>query len=430
MADQGFATPPPPDRVLPQYLVDSSPFTKPTESSLQNQSAKFVHTRSAKIHHHRMSTYFSVGLASSPTELERGAIAANEECVAALEELSRMTNADVEARHYGPTAHLLNIVSRDYYLSRLQGAEPNRDDLVIIFVATPTRTEWASYLGLHIRPDYGAFLATWQQLKQTIADRRYSGTYSPWSSVLAVGEHKRKNEDDMAQLKSYTSALKRYRPDLDTVLGFQIANGKIELASMNACGMWVSPREPVSKEMPWIWFVSSVYLALPPKDAWIKYNPEQEEFHRWDVQVNGERVAVVPFHCGPAPGRATFAAFVVSDASLSTNELRREFYGGNVEGFFKMSWQPVASRWYEGELLDHVHRDGWIPGLVRHKYTNTTSHDAAEHTETVDNPADNKSSKRFKEIIYLASIGEPLSQAVSPRHLLYALYDLLEGTSR
>ncbi|EJD54725.1 hypothetical protein AURDEDRAFT_110235 [Auricularia subglabra TFB-10046 SS5] len=140
-----------------------------------------------------------------------------------------------------------------------------------------------------------------------------------------------------------------------------------------------------------------------------------------------------------------------------------------------MSWQQ-RRKTKERELLDHAHGPGhWIPGLVRPYPIDTdgeslvvptpsdivrqrptagnTSERSAAQRSAVDcaegplntRPSDHSMAEqqcstplgglsdqnlrfieRVQEFLYIGSIGEPLSQAESPRELLYAVYDLLE----
>ncbi|EJD48530.1 hypothetical protein AURDEDRAFT_112962 [Auricularia subglabra TFB-10046 SS5] len=73
----------------------------------------------------------------------------------------------------------------------------------------------------------------------------------------------------------------------------------------------------------------------------------------------------------------------------------------------------------EGELLRYLHKDGWLPGLVRY-------HDFPQRDDTIEATIKGETHVRFKEILHLASVGEPLTQCGTPRQILEVAYDLAE----
>ncbi|EJD48525.1 hypothetical protein AURDEDRAFT_162484 [Auricularia subglabra TFB-10046 SS5] len=73
----------------------------------------------------------------------------------------------------------------------------------------------------------------------------------------------------------------------------------------------------------------------------------------------------------------------------------------------------------EGELLGYLHKDGWLPGLVRY-------HDFPQSDDTIQATIKGETHVRFREILHLASVGEPLTQCGTPRQILEVAYDLAE----
>ena len=87
-----------------------------------------------------------------------------------------------------------------------------------------------------------------------------------------------------------------------------------------------------------------------------------------------------------------------------------------------------SDRMREGEILDKIHKDGWVPGVARHAFTWR-----APDTDAVSAPGSEGAEEgvlnRVREIIALWSVGEPLSQCTTVRQFLYVLYDLINGWS-
>ncbi|EJD52371.1 hypothetical protein AURDEDRAFT_111106 [Auricularia subglabra TFB-10046 SS5] len=168
--------------------------------------------------------------------------------------------------------------------------------------------------------------------------------------------------------------------------------------------------------------------------------------------------------------------------------MSEQFHNEPVDGFWKMSWQPVSSRPTELELLSDLHKNGWLPGLVRpydfrpstpdetqgnspagqteddaaldqaqaatvpdtmqidtvreEPQTDTasvqTQVEATKETRATDaalvqrieraihHPANLGDVGRVKEVLHLGSVGQPLSQCETTGHLIKVLYDLVE----
>ncbi|KZV81899.1 hypothetical protein EXIGLDRAFT_844208 [Exidia glandulosa HHB12029] len=342
----------------------------------------------------------------------------------ALTTVGQFARSVSEKARYKPTIVLLNRLSLLYYelTQRNKDASP-----AIVFSFCYNRVVTGSYLGDQCQPDYSAFAGTYEDLLAAISG---VAPNKPWSVLVGVGEHKKGGERTMAQLKSYLRSLRQYRVDIPTVHGFQVSGLQVELASLNGCGMWKSPILSTGWLRSWLALVASLYHSTDNRDAKLNYSASQTQFHRWDVHYGPEPFATVPFHVGDAPGRVTFAAFELGPASWTESKLSHVFFNGLAEGFFKVSWQDKAARWTESQLLTHLHAEEWLPGLVRHKYAHRDDDKLAitrlgefedEEDEKKQGPVE-----RVREVIHLGSIGEPLSEARTLRHVLCAIYDFLE----
>lgn len=324
---------------------------------------------------------------------------------------------------FATTVRLLNQISRAYYIHKYgyHGTQP-----AVIFTSRPHRYPPGDYLGLHVRPDYHAYIGTFEELKTACESDGRSGA-KPVSVFIAVGGHKRPEdvESAVSQLKTYASAVKRYRVDLPAVHAFTIEKGRLQLASINACEISRSPAVSIKTLDPWIAHVTLVYSSYTQRDRTIQYCTSQAGFHRWDVTYCDMALVVSPFYVSQLPGRATFACFEVAKPSgdVSSDQHRAieaEFESGVAQGFWKLSWQRVTARETESAMLTHLHKNGWVPGLVRHH-----EQSSFRATNVLHHPA-GVGAGRVKEVFHLGSVGQPLSQCETAGELLDVMYDLIE----
>ncbi|KZV87641.1 hypothetical protein EXIGLDRAFT_620387 [Exidia glandulosa HHB12029] len=93
-------------------------------------------------------------------------------------------------------------------------------------------------------------------------------------------------------------------------------------------------------------------------------------------------------------------------------------------GVVKVSYQDTQGKFKEGELLDRVHADGWLPGVVRHTFWEREEARKVGDVTLPDN--DPNRIVRVKETIHLGSVGDPLSQCSTPLQMLKVAYDAAE----
>ncbi|EJD52419.1 hypothetical protein AURDEDRAFT_181023, partial [Auricularia subglabra TFB-10046 SS5] len=272
----------------------------------------------------------------------------------------------LEKAYYGPTVKLCNLVSLAVFDAL--GLDP-KTDAACVFASNADQDPKGDILNLRFRPDYHAFFASRAELVAAIDVELYNRMVC-WPEIWLVGEQKKKSGSGEAQIKSYESTDKRYRPDLPTIQGFIVHRGKLQLSQLNASGMWSSSPLDIDDINAWIALVVLAYQSYEERDRKLVYNAQQEEFARWDFTdasadaVHSEPLVLVPFYAASAPGRVTFASYEVASGALSTRDAAEAFYEGEVRGFWKTSWQQKG-RSHERDLLDRLHSDGWLPGLVR-----------------------------------------------------------------
>lgn len=261
----------------------------------------------------------------------------------------------------------------------------------------------------------------------------------PWQRLTSIGEFKVEAQREKGQLFGYLCALKGYRPDMATVHGFQFERNHLLLYSLNACGCTQSDRLKYDDLNAWVAHVALVYNAHASRDRRLQLVEDQESFVRWQLTMNERTIDLAPFNARGVPGRATWTAFQLQQNTSGPQtpektSLARAYVEEAPIGFVKVSWQNTASKFTEGRLLDHAHRTGWIPGLVRHiAYhrevydANVSLDDQPNVVRAVDVDTKGQQLTRVKEIVWLASVGQPLSQCEDLEHLLMVGYDALEG---
>lgn len=316
----------------------------------------------------------------------------------------------------GPFAHaltmLLNTVSRLYV--EVVTRQVDADAPAIVFSAHDKRYTPGDYLGVSTKSDTTAFMATLSSLLEALAESTPKQPYvslQEWTNLLLVGEWKPKHHDRLGQLLWYLSALKRFRPDLQTTYGFFIEDKQVQLLSHNACGTGRSESAPLSGTAAWVALVIHAYACHDARDQRFESVTDNDDrLARWRIKTIAATPSTFrPFHTSPSPGRVTWLSFE------QDNELP-----DLACGFLKVSWQDASAQFNEPDLLARAHADSWLPGLVRPRWTSRNVSDFVELHASSGAP------KRVKEIVHLASIGQPLSQAASLVHLLKIIVDAIK----
>ncbi|KZW02365.1 hypothetical protein EXIGLDRAFT_706570 [Exidia glandulosa HHB12029] len=346
----------------------------------------------------------------------------------------------LEASMYGPVTRILNEVSLEFAKDR--EARGVGDSSAIVCMSTGNHQALGAYLNDIIKLDYSSRTVPFNVLKDLVERARETDklpkvptpkgpqqhqpsmpslSMPSLSSIVGPGEQKRLRQISYKQAKSYMEAVKRYRVDLHTVHGFQVSKDQIVLASLNACGTWISPTFPVSDIRPWVAHMGLLYHAHDTRMPELQYRSEQLQFPRWDMSFGERRRAMVPFWASRPPGRSTWAGFVLPQTPHSGDEaaMDHSFRNEAVQRFRKVSLQDVRSCSHEADLLQRLHTPKYLAGVVRP----TFAYRDGDHKAIT---ARGSTVERVMHVLELGSIGKPLSQARSPRHLLYIMYDLIK----
>ncbi|KZV87644.1 hypothetical protein EXIGLDRAFT_723488 [Exidia glandulosa HHB12029] len=314
----------------------------------------------------------------------------------------------------------------------------------------------------HIARDWVAVQVPLHELRQAVRDTmamvEAGSELAGWPRILAVGlvekvrarrerdcdsddsdcdsdeedQEDDGKEDEEDKLRTILTALKAYRPDLLSVHGCELyASGRLRLAHVDAHAFVASVRNDCAEESelsmreqlsPWLAHIFSIQRALATRDKTInaRLPSLEDDFVRYDVTLGLRTVCVTPAAASRPPGRMTWVGFEVGGDANVHSSVRSE----DSLGVVKLSYQPQLKdgRPTEGEVLDLVHADGWLPGVVRH--TSWERNKARIVVATADSPS--LGLAREKEIVHMASVGDPLSQCRTPLQMLKVAYDATE----
>lgn len=359
----------------------------------------------------------------------------------ALNDLLDISPKDAKKGIYGAVRKLLNTISREY-LSVLHGNGIHNHTPAVIFSSLHNHVVTGDHLAVKTKPDWQAFMGQYEGLVDVLKYpiERIDASL-PHPALCGVGEEKPKETALVGQFKYYVGSNKRYRPDITTVHGFQLGGEELYLSSVNPFGLVSSEAFDRGNLEAWVALVVLLYHSCDTRDERLTYHPAGfQDSCRWDIRSDpdsqDEALSVFPNHASHAPGRMTWTAFVPGEipGSRTRNDYQRRISYAPAIGFVKVSWQrpsvleaapadqtdpPPKLPLTEGELLQHAHQDGWLPGLVRY-------HKFQQSDVKIETEIDGEPHVRFKEILHLASVGEPLSQCDTPLHILEVFYDLVE----
>ncbi|KZV94219.1 hypothetical protein EXIGLDRAFT_835100 [Exidia glandulosa HHB12029] len=332
----------------------------------------------------------------------------------------------LEADLYNPIVLLCNQISLAYasHMGLLRGN-------VIIFSSPHLTVTRGDFLDARAKSYLVSFPGSQKELRAVIrklvAKPKTPYTCAqPWQLLSSVGEVKpRPKAGDLGQVKEYITLAKQYLPDHSEVHACHVTK-KVLLYSLNSCGLWQSAAQDLDQLDAWVVHVALVYRSFLGRDRSLHPSLEQEEFIRWDYSFDGAQHVLAPFYVGAVPGRMTWAAFEVGDRGdvpSTTSLYGRAYFQLPPLGLVKVAWQDTKRRYSEGELLQHAHAGGWIPGLVRQR--SFLSGDATQPLEAPGKPNEQKI-KRIKHTLYLESIGQPLSMCTDYLHILKVIFDGIE----
>lgn len=299
----------------------------------------------------------------------------------------------------------------------------------IIFVSTPDHPIPEDDMSTDIRPDWYAYMATYDVLRASVRDNvaPLPGSYY---SIIGIGEQVSGGSDSNGKVMRYLQILYQYRYDLQTVYGFQYRHRSHEGRhwSFNACG-WArsdwseSDPAPTTNEgskkgereaevqgdplLPWVQHVLLLYSSDYFRIGYITRGGHVG-VNKWTVE--GKTFVVVPFHTSSGPGRMTIVFLILS------------YHNANViTGILKRQWRDKRGRFIEGNLMSLAQSIRWYPCFPVPGYVGPIG--AYEILQRSGSDIE-----RQLSLLEMKTLGYPLTSCKNTLELLMVGYDAILGT--
>ncbi|EJD48469.1 hypothetical protein AURDEDRAFT_112924, partial [Auricularia subglabra TFB-10046 SS5] len=263
-----------------------------------------------------VATYVADTKKSAVTLVDWDKIANDEKVKSALNAVADMGYSHTDP-FYDAATYLLNCISHAYLEETASTRGPETPPMAIVFSSSRSKYVPGDFLNAVIKPDLLAFVDDPDTLARALQNPHFQ-ELKHCSFLGGAGEWKPRSGIP-GQFLWYESTSLRYRPDLSTVHGLLIDNGRLRLASLNACGSWASGPVTIGKEdtlvdgevvghtIPstdtWIAFVVLLYKAHADRDARFSLTHSDQKFVHWEVALPDFKPTVRPFHVTYPPGR-------------------------------------------------------------------------------------------------------------------------------
>jgi len=361
--------------------------------------------------------------------------------------LQSLYQAKSEHATYVPVIRIMNRISIEAYKiyhkgipsQTLRHGLPAKDPLppAIVFVDSHKANPPDDLFNANVSPDILAYwcdveeLITYQSRgKRTTTSEETTKDFAEgWSLVEAVLEAKPAKRENSMQVVHYVDTLMRYRPDKSRVLSLTGNQRSFVFYTADACGTNCSERFEWKANLPHILrFIYTLY-SRPHQDPSFPLDQPLlvEPQPKWEINFFKEHYRVSPFFARKGPGRRTWLAV---GTQVGANEFR----------VVKDMWRDVGRRYEEGALIDRIHAQGYVPGVVRVAEkgpiltddgtplkTRSIHHRDGDQaaSNSLDMPSD--ALTREKQRLIMGSSGSRLSSCGTVLHFLKVMYDTLEG---
>ncbi|KAI0807935.1 hypothetical protein C8Q74DRAFT_1230133 [Fomes fomentarius] len=239
-------------------------------------------------------------------------------------------------------------------------------------------------------------------------------------SIVTLVEVKADKSHGMAQALRYAYHHQQARPDKPAFICLSVKPAYYQILLSEPSGTVASPRFNWKDLGPLASFLYSLYIPPPSHfyhDATILKSPfthagasTSSISVSWSITCHGEQYTdgKMMSALGDAWGRRT-AVFLIKDATGS-HVVIKEYY-----------WHHKR-RFEESELLEAIHKDGDVPGVVRLK----VYEDVKYQGKTIQCGTEEGGNLRTKKRLFLYDYGHELLSATSVNEFLRAIYDVLE----
>ncbi|KAI0075775.1 hypothetical protein K474DRAFT_1773051 [Panus rudis PR-1116 ss-1] len=259
----------------------------------------------------------------------------------------------------------------------------------------------------------------------------------PYTQVISIVENKTEKTipQGRPQITLYLSQHMAARPDMPGLYGLTVNPKHYQILWADASGITASPQLQWSNLTPLASYIRSLYhpparhhlfdpaISSPiiTREAMPNNKKKVVTVVTWTIKHDGvEYVGCKLIFIGTIFGRRT---------TVFT------FHRSDNDRFavFKSYYKDTARRFDETRIINHIHADGVVPGVVRLLPDTDTEHeegtDETRNTgETIETarPASEKVLHRVKKQVAMGSTGEEFSEAKSVKDLLMAVYDAVE----
>ncbi|KAI9064958.1 hypothetical protein FKP32DRAFT_1675185 [Trametes sanguinea] len=320
-----------------------------------------------------------------------------------------------EARLYQPVASLLTTISQVVF-EHLQGSE-DKDELhlperPIVFLDHHSHVPTHFPVGrVDDKPDIIGVVG-----REHGYNLAHDGTYEgvPYHCIETIVEAKAIYGDGQAQATRYAFNIQQARPDRPGLYCLSVKPGKFQVVYSSPVGIEASEHKPWDDCASLCAYIYSLYA---PPEGHILYDrtiTAQEPAGvplgkpTWTIETKDHVYsgAVIIFLGNPRGRRTT--VFRVAREKRSV--------------IIKEAYIDCDRRFNEADLLDHIHKDKSLLGVVRY----ITAEDVKNEDDAIILKKKDGTLTRKKRRLILADIGQDLTLAESVNDLLMAIYDTLE----
>ncbi|KAI9068633.1 hypothetical protein FKP32DRAFT_1561282 [Trametes sanguinea] len=244
----------------------------------------------------------------------------------------------------------------------------------------------------------------------------HDGTYEgvPYHCIETIVEAKAIYGDGQAQATRYAFNIQQARPDRPRLYCLSVKPGKFQVVYSSPVGVEASELKPWDDCASLCAYIYSLYA---PPEGHVLYDrtivaqePAGVPLGKptWTIATKDHVYsgAVIIFLGNPWGRRTT--VFRVTREQRSV--------------IIKESYIDCDRRFNEADLLDHIHKDGFLHGVVRY----ITAEDVKNGDDAIVLKKKDGSLTRKKRRLVLTDVGEDLTLAKSVNDLLMVIYDTLE----
>ncbi|KAI0079447.1 hypothetical protein K474DRAFT_1659020 [Panus rudis PR-1116 ss-1] len=282
------------------------------------------------------------------------------------------------------------------------------------------------------KPDIFAIYSFPELSKYLVKDSQSQYHGIPYYRMISVIENKTEYtfNEGRPQVTSYMLQHLEARPDMPGLYAITANPNFYQVLWGDASGTYASAEFQWSSLDPLVAYIRSLYS--PPA-----------EHHLFDPSVHTP--ALIPHRRIRKPGKKSITWTIDHDGqsypnceSIFTGPIcgrrttvfaRRDEHGEFLSTIIKDYYRDDQRRFDEVKLINHIHVDGTVPGVVRLLVTDPEKSDVKSSdgvSITTARPASKTVRHRTKKRIVMGSHGKKLSQAQSVKDLLMAIYDIVE----